>query len=114
MKQIPLTVDQATSIGKKIAEVFKLKRDAQNKDRYQSTWGNKTTRGIGRTVVRIIEEQAAEPEQSDYDIREFIAAALELDEYQRKQIAMAMIASTLTDMEVEEIYRIIQPLFVHP
>ncbi len=43
-------------IGATIARVFKLRRDPEHKDRWQTTAGSKTNLGVFRTVVGIIRD----------------------------------------------------------
>lgn len=55
-----MTDEELDRTGEKIAEVLQLKRDREYKDRWQTTWGNKTSRGIALTVSRIMDERGAE------------------------------------------------------
>jgi hypothetical protein len=47
-------------IGAKLAEVLQLRRDKDRPDRWQTTWGSKTNKGLARTVQCIIEEGGEE------------------------------------------------------
>jgi hypothetical protein len=42
--------------GQLLAEVLKLKKDPEHKDRFQTTWGTKTALGVFATVHRIVVE----------------------------------------------------------
>lgn len=54
--QIQLTEEQQKERGQLIADVLKLRKDPEHKDRYQTTWGTKTALGIFLVVERIIQE----------------------------------------------------------
>lgn len=49
------TVEQQDQIGKQIAKLLMLKKSKTNKERYQTTWGDKTAIGIFNTVNRLAE-----------------------------------------------------------
>lgn len=56
------TEEEKDKIGKAIADILMLRKDKDHKDRYQTTWGNKTAIGIFNTVLRIAEDiQAGKP-----------------------------------------------------
>ncbi len=48
------TDEQAEIIGAELARVLQLQRDEDHPDRWQTTGGNKTNKGIARTVSAII------------------------------------------------------------
>ena len=51
---IDLNGDNAENLGKAIINLFSLR---QNEDcRYDTSWGDKTKLGIGRTVLRLVNE----------------------------------------------------------
>ena len=52
MKQ--LTIEEKEIVGKQLVEILILRKDTTNKERYQTTWGNKTAIGIYETVCRIV------------------------------------------------------------
>lgn len=54
MKQY--TIEEQNKIGKEIAHLLCMKKDRQNKDRYQTTWGNKTAIGLFSTILRLAED----------------------------------------------------------
>lgn len=57
--QLIQPLDEATqqARGKLLADVLKLKKDTEHKDRYQmGEWGTKTAIGVFATVRRIIDE----------------------------------------------------------
>lgn len=43
-------------LGGKLADILKLRRDPDHKNRWQTMDGNKTNIGLARTVIRILEE----------------------------------------------------------
>lgn len=47
------TIEEQDAIGKKIAMMLCLRKDSQYKDRFQTTWGNKTAIGIFNTIIRL-------------------------------------------------------------
>ena len=49
-----LTIEEKEIVGKQIIEILMLRKDATNKGRYQTTWGNKTAIGIYEAVCRIV------------------------------------------------------------
>jgi hypothetical protein len=49
-------IEEQDAIGKRIATIFKLKRDKEHKDRYQTEWGSKTAVGIFNTFLRLAED----------------------------------------------------------
>lgn len=51
-----LTEEQKIARGKLFAEVFKLKKDPEHKDRFQTTVGTKTALGVFVTAKRMVEE----------------------------------------------------------
>lgn len=55
----PVRETQARQVGGSIAEILKLRRDSEHRDRWQTTWGTKTNIGVFRVVERIL---AAEKE----------------------------------------------------
>ena len=44
----------AEAVGAALAEVLKLKRDPDHRDRWQTTWGSKTSAGLARSVLEIL------------------------------------------------------------
>jgi hypothetical protein len=50
------TEQEQAEMGRKLAKVFHMKRDPQRRDRWQTTWGNKTDLGLFRTIVGVVEE----------------------------------------------------------
>jgi hypothetical protein len=53
----PLDEKTQQARGQILADVLKLKRDSEHKDRYQmGEWGTKTAIGVFATVRRIIDE----------------------------------------------------------
>ena len=55
MQTNQLTDEQKEYRGNYLAEIFKLKRDKEFKDRYITEWGNKSAIGIYEIAKRIIE-----------------------------------------------------------
>lgn len=51
-----LSEETAEKLGAEIAGIFKLRRDSEHKDRWQTTWGSKTNKGIARSVVALVEK----------------------------------------------------------
>ena len=47
--------DEKIRRGAELADVLHLRRDPKHKDRWLTTWGNKTDLGLYLTVLRIIE-----------------------------------------------------------
>ena len=54
--QTEITDTEKIKRGQIIAYVLKLKRDSKHHDRFQTTWGNKTTLGLYLTTKRLIEK----------------------------------------------------------
>lgn len=52
------TIEKQAEIGKTLAKILCLKRSKTNKERYQTTWGDKTALGIFNTINRLAEEIA--------------------------------------------------------
>ncbi len=50
------SLEEKDLIGKKIAELFMLRKDRENPGRFKTYWGNKTAVGIFETVKRLGEE----------------------------------------------------------
>jgi hypothetical protein len=46
-------IEDQDRIGKEIAKMLCLKKDRAHKDRYQTTWGNKTAIGIFNTIIKL-------------------------------------------------------------
>lgn len=42
--------------GKRIAEIFELKKDVVHEDRYRITWGTKSDLGIVAVILRLADE----------------------------------------------------------
>ena len=53
---VKLTTAEKEIVRKQIIEILMLRKDATNKVRYQTTWGNKTAIGIYETVYRIVND----------------------------------------------------------
>lgn len=49
-----LTEAEEEIVGKKLVKILMLRKDITNKDRYTTTWGNKTALGIYRLVSRVV------------------------------------------------------------
>jgi hypothetical protein len=45
-----------SAIGAKLAELLRLKRDPDHRDRWQTSWGSKTNAGLARSVIATIAE----------------------------------------------------------
>lgn len=56
MKTAHLTESEEAAFGESIARIFKLSRDREYKDRYQTAWGTKTALGLFRTFTRIADD----------------------------------------------------------
>jgi hypothetical protein len=52
----PLNEETQAARGQLLAEVLKLRKDSEHKDRFQTTWGSKTAIGVFATVRRIVDE----------------------------------------------------------
>lgn len=52
----PLSEEAQAARGKILAEVLKLRKDSEHKDRFQTTWGSKTEIGVFATVRRLVDE----------------------------------------------------------
>lgn len=52
--------DLEIKVGSEIINLLNLKPLKSNKDRYCTTWGDKTIQGIGACVLRIVEETISE------------------------------------------------------
>ena len=50
------SIEEQDKIGLAIAQMLCLRKDRDNKSRWQTTWGNKTNTGIFNTVCRLGEE----------------------------------------------------------
>ncbi len=50
----PLTETEQVRRGDLLAEVLKLKHDRYYEDRWQTTWGTKTSLGLFRMIERIV------------------------------------------------------------
>ena len=53
---VDLTEETEAKFGAIIAEIFCLKKDRKNKDRFVTGWGTKTPLGLCRMFLRIAEE----------------------------------------------------------
>ena len=53
---VKLTTEEKEIVGNQIVEILMLRKDAENKGRYLTTWGNKTAIGIYETVLRLIND----------------------------------------------------------
>ena len=47
----------ADRVGAKLAEMLKLRKDPEHRDRWQTTWGTKTNAGLARSVFRLLIEE---------------------------------------------------------
>lgn len=47
------SIGEQIATGAEIARLFRMRRDPEHKDRWQTTWGNKTDLGIYNTVLRV-------------------------------------------------------------
>lgn len=52
----PPTEEEQAIRGKRLAEVLRLRKDPEYKDRYQTSWGGKTAVGVFATVRRLVAE----------------------------------------------------------
>ena len=50
------TTEKNETIGKRLIEILKLRKDKDFPGRYQTVWGNKTATGIALTVEKILKE----------------------------------------------------------
>jgi hypothetical protein len=50
------TPEQYSALGASVDSVFGLRPDPNNRDRFRSNWGSKTTEGVGRSVLRLVAE----------------------------------------------------------
>jgi hypothetical protein len=46
----------AAVMGRNLARLFRMRRDPDHRDRWQTEWGNKTDLGLWRTFERIAED----------------------------------------------------------
>ena len=50
------TEHEQALIGRKWAEILMLKRDREYKDRWRTTWGNKTDLGLYRVICEMVRQ----------------------------------------------------------
>jgi len=55
-KRCPLNEAEEARRGALLAKILRLRRDRQDRDRWQTDWGTKTDLGLFRTVARIVED----------------------------------------------------------
>jgi hypothetical protein len=61
MKDLQLTLEQATLAGKEIAGLLGLKKDKKS-GFYKTDWGTKNDAGLARSILRILVENANKSE----------------------------------------------------
>lgn len=49
--------EQEIKKGEEWADILMLRKDANNKGRYKTSWGSKTALGIFKTICRLVNEQ---------------------------------------------------------
>lgn len=55
MKATIQNIDDETAerIGAELAVALRLKRDPEHKDRWMTTWGTKTNKGLARSIAQV-------------------------------------------------------------
>ena len=54
-EMVKLTTEEKEIVGNQIVEILMLRKDAENKGRYLTTWGKNSNRDI-ETVLRLIND----------------------------------------------------------